>query len=356
MPDYAQDPQTPFNSNSQNPASLNPAATNPSAQNSTAKNSWEPAKYSPEYYEKQDLRCLVEQELRQEFNLPSRCALHREKIEFHRRQLALLEQANKAPRCEHVYSDGRCCGAPRVRKGKLCYAHTLMDARRPRGLNLPPLEDANAVMLWLMEVSRGLLEGQISERTAGLMFYGLQLAMVNARWTTFKETKHAEMVRKAPREDRRETLPLMNTDDTDREGITAKGAKVATEQEPQDFTGEDAENAEEAEPKIGRSGDPVIGRSEEIPGVESAKSLSSGVEGMGEERSSGAYPVTTPVPGASAPGLGSSAPPGPGESRLQSVGGTNFAQQGRTTNLNPLFTTKTDAPAKATFPDGAEPY
>jgi hypothetical protein len=164
------------------------------------------------------LRWTVEQELRKELGVPAKCDPPRFKIEFHRRQLALLEQANHAPRCEHVFTDGRSCRAPRVRKGKLCYAHTLMEEKRPLQLNLPPLEDANAVMLWLMDVSRGLLDGSISERTAGLMFYGLQLAMINARHTTFKETAHAEMVRKAPK----------------RKEITAKDAKGAQEGHLQD--------------------------------------------------------------------------------------------------------------------------
>jgi hypothetical protein len=148
-----------------------------------------------------NMRWLVEKDLRNELGVPPQYARDEEKIEFHKRQLALLDLAKQAPRCEHVFSDGRCCKAPRVKKGKLCYAHTLMEEKRPLLLNLPPLEDANAVMLWLMDVSRGLLEGRISERTAGLMFYGLQLAMVNARFTTFKDTKHAEMVTIAPKRD-----------------------------------------------------------------------------------------------------------------------------------------------------------
>jgi len=214
-------------------------------------------------------RGRMEDGLRNELGVPPTHSSDAEKIEFHRRQLALLEKANKAPRCEHIYTDGRCCGAPRVRKGKLCYAHTLMEARRPRRMNLPPLEDANAVMLWLMEVSRGLLEGLISERTAGLMFYGLQLAMVNARWTTFTKTKHEEMVRTAPGDcrnrrnrapspesetgDRKSaTLPSINTDDTDQKEDTAESEGG------------------------GRSHIPV---DREIPGVESAKSIFSGVEG-----------------------------------------------------------------------------
>jgi hypothetical protein len=103
-----------------------------------------------------------------------------------------------------------------------------MEEKRPLELNLPPLEDANAVMLWLMDTLRGLAEGQISEKTAGLMFYGLQLAMVNARFTTFRDTNHAEMVRKAPRQGK--TKPQRTPRNTKEEGtgdFTAKGAEVA---------------------------------------------------------------------------------------------------------------------------------
>ncbi len=156
----------------------------------------------------------MENEIRKQCGVPPDWATDAEKIEFHRRQLALLEKANQAPRCGHVYSDGRRCGGPRLRKDKVCYAHARMLAVRPRKLNLPPLEDANAVMLWLMEVSRALLEGEITERTAGLMFYGLQLAMVTARWTTFAQTKPEEMVRSAPELSRNFTAK------------DAKGAKV----------------------------------------------------------------------------------------------------------------------------------
>ena len=152
----------------------------------------------PTKYQIGDMRWLVERDLRNELGVPPKYARDAEKIEFHKRQLALLELAKQAPRCEHVFSDGRCCKAPRMKKGKLCYAHTLMEEKRPLELNLPPLEDANAVMLWLMDVLRGLAEGRTAEKTAGIMLYGLQLAMVNARLTTFRETDHEEMVTKAP--------------------------------------------------------------------------------------------------------------------------------------------------------------
>ena len=181
----------------------------------------------PTKYQIGDMRWLVERDLRNELGVPPTYAEDEEKIEFHKRQLALLDLAKQAPRCEHVFTDGRCCKAPRVKKGKLCYAHTLMEEKRPLELNLPPLEDANAVMLWLMDVLRGLAEGRTTEKTAGIMLYGLQLAMVNARFTTFRDTDHEEMVRKAPKT---RALPQRTRRNTKEEGtgdFTAKCAEVA---------------------------------------------------------------------------------------------------------------------------------
>ena len=228
-----------------------------------------------------DLRWMVERDLRRELGVPPATALNKDKIEFHKRQLALLDLAREAPRCEHVFSDGRCCKAPRVKKGKLCYAHTLMEEKRPLELNLPPLEDANAVMLWLMDVLRGLAEGRISEKTAGLMFYGLQLAMVNARFTTFRDTNHAEMVRTAPR-DRRNRRNRASSPTSEGRALPQRSPRNTEEQSAGDFTAEAAENAEP-----GSEGSGTVSRIEERsepqdaevnPGVESAKSIFFGVE------------------------------------------------------------------------------
>jgi len=210
-----------------------------------------------------DLRWIVERDLRRELGVPPATALNKDKIEFHKRQLALLDMAKQAPRCEHVFTDGRCCKAPRVKKGKLCYAHTLMEEKRPQEWNLPPLEDSNAVMLWLMDALRGLLEGRISEKTAGLMFYGLQLAMTNARLTTFRDTNHAEMVRKAPKT---RALPQRTQRNTEEELL-------------RDFTAENAETdtlGGNAEPRVEEQLEPQ--NAGFTPGVESAKSIFSGVE------------------------------------------------------------------------------
>jgi hypothetical protein len=145
-----------------------------------------------------------------------------------------------------------------------------MLAVRPRRLNLPPLEDANAVMLWLMEVSRALLEGEITERTAGLLFYGLQMAMATARWTTFAQTKPEEMVRSADftakgAKDAEKEGPGGNVEQPQRKPVVAVRERVAALQVN---PGHPPHHANPA-----RVGD---------PGDESAKSLCFGVEHGGE--------------------------------------------------------------------------
>ena len=53
------------------------------------------------------------------------------------------------------------------------------------------LEDANAIQLSVMQIMQLLLEGQIDQKTAGLLFYGLQIASSNLKHTNFEpETKN----------------------------------------------------------------------------------------------------------------------------------------------------------------------
>ena len=53
------------------------------------------------------------------------------------------------------------------------------------------LEDANAIQLSVMQIMQLLLEGQIEQKTAGLLFYGLQIASSNLKHTNFEpETKN----------------------------------------------------------------------------------------------------------------------------------------------------------------------
>jgi hypothetical protein len=105
-----------------------------------------------------------------------------------------LERADQAPRCSHIKADGVRCGSPRMKSGVLCYAHQRMAEARPQTLRLPPMEDPNAIQLGLMEVARALIDRQISEKTAGLLFYALQTAAANVERLTFHEAPEQMVV------------------------------------------------------------------------------------------------------------------------------------------------------------------
>jgi hypothetical protein len=99
--------------------------------------------------------------------------------------LKKLKKADLAPRCGYIKANGVACGSPRMKDHELCYAHERMAAVRPKKLDLPPMEDANSIQMGLMHVARGLMDGQIDQKTAGLMLYCLQIASSNVGYTNF---------------------------------------------------------------------------------------------------------------------------------------------------------------------------
>jgi hypothetical protein len=104
------------------------------------------------------------------------------------------------PRCQYIKVTGTQCGSPAMRRNRFCFFHKRWHEQRvilgapgstPRkgrskpALDLPVLEDANAVQVALMQVMRLLLSGQIEHKTASLLLYGLQTASSNLRQVTF---------------------------------------------------------------------------------------------------------------------------------------------------------------------------
>jgi hypothetical protein len=136
-----------------------------------------------------------------------------------------LERAATAPRCEKVREDGTVCGCPQMKGYRYCYAHERMLGMRSGRLELPPLEDANAVQMAIMRVQKALIDDEISEKKAGLLLYSLQMASSNLKHTTFTESKK-EVVTEMPESpaasgmgaatSKNQVLPLIHTDDTDR--------------------------------------------------------------------------------------------------------------------------------------------
>ena len=108
--------------------------------------------------------------------------------------------ATNLPRhCEHVMTNGAFCRSMALRGGKFCHFHLIHLGRRIRAerryeiaikhdidsryirMDLPLLEDANAVQLALSHVVDAVMNHAVDEKRAGLVLYALQTAVLNLR-------------------------------------------------------------------------------------------------------------------------------------------------------------------------------
>ena len=88
------------------------------------------------------------------------------------------------------------CGSPALRGLPFCYFHErwrrIRPHRRPGDaprLQLPLLEDANAIQMALQQVMQAILDNQIDNKRAGLLLYALQTASANLKRTDFESFK-----------------------------------------------------------------------------------------------------------------------------------------------------------------------
>jgi hypothetical protein len=148
-----------------------------------------------------------------------------------------LERADSAPRCEKVREDGTVCGCPKMRGYRYCYAHERMLQTQSQKLELPALEDANAVQMAIMRVQKALIDDEISEKKAGLLLYSLQMASSNLKHTTFAESKKEVVteMRESPAASGSQTpssrviaktLPLINADNSDQNHLPQINAEA----------------------------------------------------------------------------------------------------------------------------------
>src|ERR1044071_1984322 len=63
-----------------------------------------------------------------------------------------------------------------------------------RTFSLPVREDANAIQLSVMQIMQMLIAGQIDQKTAGLLFYGLQIASSNLKYINFEPENKNDIV------------------------------------------------------------------------------------------------------------------------------------------------------------------
>src|SRR5579859_3145488 len=111
------------------------------------------------------------------------------------RAIENLKNARRTPRCVHIKPDGVQCGSPALKNCGYCFAHARLALRHPRSVAIPLLEDANSVQSAIMEVIRGLLDGDIDRRTAGLLLYALQMASCNLKYVCFEPKDRRQVVR-----------------------------------------------------------------------------------------------------------------------------------------------------------------
>ena len=110
------------------------------------------------------------------------------------------------PTCQHVKTKGAVCESPALKGSRFCYFHqrdlerqsNLRQAREVKlsrfhepahegalnaeileSLELPLLEDANAIQVTLSNLLRAIAGNHVAERRAALLLYGLQIAVSN---------------------------------------------------------------------------------------------------------------------------------------------------------------------------------
>ncbi|HJX84470.1 MAG TPA: hypothetical protein VJ723_09020 [Candidatus Angelobacter sp.] len=106
-----------------------------------------------------------------------------------------LKQAGRVLRCIFIKTNGVQCGSPALKNCAYCFAHGRMAMRHPSRLDIPILEDANSVQVAIMEVIRGLLDGDIDRKTGGLVLYGLQMASANLKYVSFEPKDRGAVIR-----------------------------------------------------------------------------------------------------------------------------------------------------------------
>jgi hypothetical protein len=157
-----------------------------------------------------------------------------------------------------------------------------MMSYRPEKLELEPMEDEQAVMVNLYRVTKSLLAGRITEKTAGLMLWSVAIGMPGAR--RVRKTHHGgtEARRKT-----RKSLPQIHADERGSERKQAK-AKRKTSETPRITPAGQNRAVRGPRWRNGVSGGKKVSRestrmntqdNHTHPGVTPRKSFKSGVEG-----------------------------------------------------------------------------
>jgi len=81
-----------------------------------------------------------------------------------------------------------------MRQYRFCYFHLRWQSetvpvnasQKPCSIELPVLEDANAIQIAIMQIMRYIISGDLDSKKAGLLLYALQTASSNLRHASFE--------------------------------------------------------------------------------------------------------------------------------------------------------------------------
>src|SRR5271165_615652 len=179
------------------------------------------------------------------------------------RKINSLENIMAIKLCHHIKEDGILCKSAALHGRDYCYSHLTFRGRRMRiaqqirkqawRLELPALEDLNAVQVAIMQVLDAITGDRIERHDAALVLYGLQQASSNLRgkdhasfevdpsaenrclsYDSFEEdfelTEDGAVVQAADSSaNQAEVSPTSSSTAGDKDGAPAPGEKIAVE-------------------------------------------------------------------------------------------------------------------------------
>jgi len=103
-------------------------------------------------------------------------------------------------RCQHIKINGERCGAPALHERNFCRFHNCcrsaefdisISAAEPAAFfYLPTLEDAASIQATITQVCEHLLHRRLDPKKAGVVLYGMQVALSNLDRLSKENTQH----------------------------------------------------------------------------------------------------------------------------------------------------------------------
>lgn len=120
-----------------------------------------------------------------------------------------------AVRCHHVSTSGIQCGSPAAGNLRFCYYHQQSRSTAIKYYadapfiaieeDLPFFEDAHSIQIAIRQIASLLMQQKIEPKTAGLLLYSIQLALLNLKQLKEEKPHPAQIVVNLERVE--ETLP-----------------------------------------------------------------------------------------------------------------------------------------------------